>query len=76
MSPNVSFDQTFFWNSLDLEWKLGSFRDYFNESRIHSSIGDQTPAEVSENRERQRANILEYRWRSHRGGLCRLPVAA
>jgi transposase InsO family protein len=69
-------DQTLFWNSLDLERKLGSFRDYYNESRIHSSLGGQTPAEVSENRGRQRANILEHRWQSHCGGLCQLPVAA
>ncbi len=69
-------DQTLFWNSLDLERKLGSFRDYCNESRVHSSLSGQTPAEVSENRGRQRANILEYRWRSHCGGLCQLPVAA
>jgi transposase InsO family protein len=69
-------DQTLFWNSLDLERKLGSFRDCYNESRIHSSLGGQTPAEVSENRARQRANILEHRWRSYCGGLCQLPVAA
>jgi putative transposase len=69
-------DQTLFWNSLDLERKLGSFRDYFNESRVHSALGGQTPAEVSENRRRQRANILEHRWQSHCGGLYQLPVAA
>jgi hypothetical protein len=47
-----------------------------SRSRIHSSLGGQTPAEVSENRGRQRVNILEHRWRSHRGGHCQLPVAA
>ena len=69
-------DQTVFWNSLDLERKLGSFRDYFNESRVHSALGGQTPAEVSENRRRQQANILEHQWQSHCGGLYQLPVAA
>ncbi len=69
-------EQTLFWNSLDLERKLGSFRDYFNESRVHSALGGQTPAEVSENRGRQRANILKHRWQSHCGGLYQLPVAA
>ena len=69
-------DQMLFWNSLDLERKLGSFRDYYNESRVHSSLGGQTPAEVSENRGRQRANLLEHRWQSHCGGLYQLPVAA
>jgi hypothetical protein len=55
---------------------LGSFRSYFNESRVHSALGGQTPADVSENRERQRANILEHRWQSHCGGLYQVPVAA
>ncbi len=32
-------DQTLLWNSLDPERKLGSFRDYYNERRIHSSLG-------------------------------------
>jgi len=69
-------DQTLFWNSLDLERKLGSFRDYYNERRVHSSLGGQTPAEVSDNRERRRADIRAYRWKSHCGGLYQLPVAA
>ena len=69
-------DQTLFWNSLDLERKLGSFRNNFNESRVHSVLGGQTPADVSENRERQRANSLEHRWQSHCGGLYQVPVAA
>jgi transposase InsO family protein len=69
-------DQRVFWNSLDLERKLASFRDYFNDSRVHSALGGRTPAEVSENRERQRANILDHRWQSHCGGLYQLPAAA
>ncbi len=69
-------EQTFFWNSLDLERKLASFRDYFNESRVHSSLGGRTPAEVSDACERQRADASNYRWKSHCGGLYTLPVAA
>jgi len=69
-------DQTLFWNSPDLERKLGSFRDYYNESRVHSSLGGRTPAEVSDTRERQRADIRAYPWESHCGGLYQLPVAA
>jgi transposase InsO family protein len=69
-------DQTLFWNSVDLEQKLLSFGDYYNESRVHSSLGGQTPAEVSDNGERQRADIRAYRWESHCGGLYQLPVAA
>ena len=69
-------DQTLFWNSHDLERKLGSFRDYFNESRVHSALGGQTPAEVSENCGRKQAGIRDYRWESHCSGLYQLPVAA
>ena len=38
-------DQTLFWNSLDLERKLSSFREYYNGSRVHSSLGGKTHAE-------------------------------
>ena len=69
-------DQTLFWNSLDLERKLSSFRQYFNESRVHSSLGGKTPIEVSEDRERQHADLRNYRWESHCGGLMTLPIAA
>ena len=69
-------DQTLFWNSLDLERKLSSFRDYFNESRVHSSLGGKTPNEVSDDCERQRADLHRYRWEPHCGGLYQLPVAA
>ncbi len=65
-----------FWNSLDLERTLGSFRNDFNESRVQSALGGQTLVDVSENREQQRANILEHRWQSHCGGLYQVPVAA
>ncbi len=69
-------DQTWLWNSLDLERKLSSFRDYYNGSRVHSSLGGQTPNEVSDDRERQRVDIRGYGWASHCGGLYQLPVAA
>ena len=69
-------DRTLFWNSLDLEGKLSSFRDYYNGSRIHSSLGGQTPNEVSDDRGRQRVDIRDYRWAPHCDGLYQLPVAA
>jgi len=69
-------DQTLFWNSVDLERKLSSFRDYYNGSRVHSSLGGQTPNEVSDNFKRQRADVHAYRWEPHCGELYQLPVAA
>ena len=69
-------DQTLFWNSLDLERKLSSFREYFNESRVHSSLSGKTPAEVSEDGMRPQAGLRDYRWQQHCGGLVTLPIAA
>ena len=69
-------DQTLFWNSVDLERKLSSFRDYYNGSRVHSSLGGQTPNEVSDDVKRQRADVHAYRWEPHCGELYQLPVAA
>jgi len=69
-------DQRLFWNVLDLERKLASFRNYYNESRVHSSLGGKSPAEVSDGRERQRADLRNHRWESHCGGLMTLPIAA
>ena len=69
-------DQTLFWNSRDLERKLASYGDYFNDSRVHSSLGGRTPAEVSGAQGKQQADATHYDWQSHCGGLYTLPVAA
>ena len=69
-------DQAFFCNSVDLEQKLTSFRDYYNGSRVHSSLGGETPNKVSGNFKRQQANVHTYRWKPHCGELYQLPVAA
>jgi transposase InsO family protein len=36
-------DPTLFWNAVDLERKLGTFKDYYNRSRTHASLGGSTP---------------------------------
>ncbi len=69
-------DQTLFWNSVDLERKLSSFRDYYNGSRVHSSLSGQTPNDVSDDCRRQRADVRRYRSKSHCGELYQLPFAA
>ena len=38
-------DRLFFWNSVDLTRKLEAFRDYYNEFRVHRSLGGATPAQ-------------------------------
>lgn len=69
-------NRSLFWNSVDLERKLSSFRDYYNGHRVHSSHGGQTPDEIRDDRRRPVADIHRYRWESHCGGLYQLPVAA
>ena len=43
-------DHVLFWNRLDLELKLKSFQSYFNDQRVHSALGGDTPTEVNEER--------------------------
>jgi transposase InsO family protein len=38
-------DYVFFWNAADLARKLGEFRDYYNEHRVHRSLAGTTPAQ-------------------------------
>ena len=38
-------DQMFFWNAVDLARKLEMFRRYYNEQRVHRSLGGTTPAQ-------------------------------
>jgi transposase InsO family protein len=45
-------------------------------SRVHSSLGGKTPTEVSEDGDRQHAELRDYRWESHCDGLFMLPIAA
>ena len=69
-------DQILLCNAVDMERKLAEFRAYYNVRRVHSSLGDQTPAEVSRQRVTARANVHNFRWKSHCRGLYQLPVAA
>ena len=38
-------DHTVFFNERDLQEKLNQFQEYYNERRVHSSLGFQTPKE-------------------------------
>ena len=59
-----------------LEKKLAEFRAYYDLRRVHSSLGDQTPVEVSGDCLTSRANLHNSRWQTHCRGLCQLPAAA
>jgi hypothetical protein len=40
-------DHVLIWNATDLERKLEEFRIYYNETRVHQSLGGSTPVERS-----------------------------
>jgi len=70
------FDQVFFWNAVDLERKLNSFKVYFNRQRTHAGLEALTPAVKGGDEPAPVANLEQYQWQKHCGGLFQLPVAA
>ncbi len=69
-------DHVFFWNSVDLERKLGRYQLHFNHSRTHASLDGDTPAEMSGSVVTYQAALRNFTWEKHCGGLFELPVAA
>ena len=69
-------DHTPFWSACDLERKLLSFQDYYNDQRTHHALGGVTPREKSGKIRPTVVNLDNYRWRSHCRSLYHLPVAA
>jgi putative transposase len=70
-------DHVLFWNSLDLERKLGESQYYYNQERVHASLDGETPAEVAgEFAITPRAKIDDFQWQPHWRGLVQLPLAA
>jgi transposase InsO family protein len=65
-----------FWTARDLEKKLLSSRDFYNNQRCHCALDGGTPGETAGNTRPPVANLENYRWRSHCRGLFQLPVAA
>ena len=69
-------DQMFFWNALDLTRKLEIFRRYYNERRVHRSLGGTTPAQRAGASAPAPATLDDYGWRQYCHGLFQIPVAA
>jgi transposase InsO family protein len=69
-------DHILFWNAVDLGSKLGEFQNYYNQKRVHASLGGDTPAEVAGESIIPRAKIDDFRWQSHCRGMVQLPIAA
>jgi putative transposase len=68
-------DQTLFWNSFDLARKLEEFKIYYNNSRVHQSLGGVTPAERTGKLRPFRAALDSFGWKTHCRGLFQTPVA-
>ena len=65
-----------FWAARDLENKLLSFRDFYNNQRCHYALDGDTPSETAGKKRKNSAVLDSYRWQSHCRGLFQLPVAA
>jgi putative transposase len=69
-------NQMSFWNALDLTRKLGTFRCYHNEQRVHRSVDGTTPAQRAGASAPPPATLDHYGWRQYCHGLFQIPVAA
>ena len=65
-------DHVPFWTSTDLERKLESFGEYYNQARTHRSLYGATPIRSP----RERGMPRSIKWQRHRRGLYELPIAA
>ena len=68
-------DRLFFWNSVDLTRKLAAFRDYYNEFRVHRSLGGMTPARQAGAASPRPAALNCYAWQTHCQDLFKTPLA-
>ncbi len=75
---NEFLDHILFFNRYDLQKKLDQFKEYYNETRAHSSLEMKTPKQMASDEEiNDRVIPLDrYRWKSHCRGLYKLPIAA
>ncbi len=65
-----------FWTARDLERKLLTFKEFYNDRRCHYALGGDTPGAKAGKRRPKVLDLHSYRWRSHCRGLYHLPVAA
>ena len=73
-----NLDHLLFFNSLDFQNKLDGYKDYYNESRGHSSLNKNSSSRMSINKEKENeiVTIKNFQWKSHCNGLYKLPIAA
>ena len=69
-------DQTLFWNRTDLQNKLETFQQYYNQSRGHWGIEGDTPMQKAGENPETVISLHHYRWKKFSRGLFQLPIAA
>ena len=71
-------DHVLFFNAHDLQNKLDTFQNYYNETRAHSSLDMKTPKQMATANvsDKKVVPIDRYRWESHCRGLYQLPKVA
>ena len=67
-------DHVPFWNSLDLERKLGEFKVYYNNHRTHAALSELSPAKFGQQANQVCVNINDYGWQQHCRGLFHTPI--
>jgi transposase InsO family protein len=63
-------------HTVDLARKLETFRDYYNDHRVHRAIAGLTPAQFAGALSPAPAALDHYGWQQHCRGLFEIPVAA
>ncbi|MBF0443275.1 MAG: transposase [Oligoflexales bacterium] len=69
-------DKVLFWNETDLQRKLDAYQKYYNESRVHYSLGGMPPNQYTGKVIPMKINPKNYQWKSCCNGLYRIPMAA
>jgi putative transposase len=71
-------DHVFYWSVGDLERRLHSFKDYFNEGRVHHGIEGKRPSQRddTEDDESKIVKLGEHQWEGHCNGMFNMPKAA
>lgn len=69
-------DHVPFWNSLDLERKLGEVKNYYNNHRTHAALSGKSPTKYCHQAIEARVDINNYDWQQHCRGLFYTPVPA
>jgi len=69
-------DHVPFRDSLDLERKLGEFKDYCNDDRTHAALAGQPPTKYCRQADEVFVSINSCDWQENCRGLFSTPVAA